>query len=652
VSGTQSDLSLFLFAGPSEDPDKYRLLGTPRGGGEAYVWRASTRTLDPTRRHYALRMVRPVHLTRGVHTNELLLEKLTDSRQRNAHIHHAAFVLDFDFFTGPPPHAPGAAGQPDAWHDLHADDQPAVLIAALGGRNHPDLTPEGLMRRVYAVSAWVDGVTLSEFVDEASGPDAARQPGPREGGHARGNQTTAASGVPTERVTQILTDLSAAVDSLAQVGLYHGDLSPNNVMITSDGAVRIIDTAGIREVPGEESVLMGTPAYAAPDGEKSRAWDRYSVGSLAYYLLTGSAVSRDRPTRSAAQRLSAAGYEQGIVDLVVAALEPSRETRVNELGSWAEDLTGLLLLHPSRRIGRRDAGPYRLGQGPVSRYSGGTVLHYVAHGGDAFVIDTGGSDVRLHLAPDTPPDDVVPPRMAPMDDAAGLSGTSYAGDLRWTVDSDLMSIRVRTLDPRFASSWPEDGTDAAGSAYAAEPIVGVLDVVLDDFDEPVSLVRGASGQPWGLVPLDEPERLPWPAVAAARLAFDADGRMVCFAVTATGVRAAVRDGLSWVEQPFDVPGAYLDVAPVLSGAGFVIALASLTGPVLVTADSLGGPPVAVRTLGTKPCAAVSALPDQRGRVQVAFADAYAFALLTTTITPKPGGSPAVTALTSHALGRR
>lgn len=75
--------------------------------------------------------------------------------------------------------------------------------------------------------------------------------------------------------------LVAALKRLAQLGVYHGDLNPSNVLLTVDGPV-LID-CGIKG--------PGTLAYAAPErmtgGKPDEKSDLFSLGLLLYFWLTG-----------------------------------------------------------------------------------------------------------------------------------------------------------------------------------------------------------------------------------------------------------------------------------------------------------------------------------------------------------------------------
>jgi tRNA A-37 threonylcarbamoyl transferase component Bud32 len=83
-------------------------------------------------------------------------------------------------------------------------------------------------------------------------------------------------------------------------GMVHRDVKPDNLMLTPDGTVKVLDF-GLAALTAERSagglteadVIMGTPAYMAPEqAEDARKADIradvYSLGCTLYHLLTGS----------------------------------------------------------------------------------------------------------------------------------------------------------------------------------------------------------------------------------------------------------------------------------------------------------------------------------------------------------------------------
>ncbi len=100
------------------------------------------------------------------------------------------------------------------------------------------------------------------------------------------------------QVVGVLEGVLAGLAHAEKHGIVHRDLKPENVMVTSAGGVKIADfgMAKARELQaGREltasGTTVGTPAYMAPEQALGQgvgpATDLYSVGVIAYELLTG-----------------------------------------------------------------------------------------------------------------------------------------------------------------------------------------------------------------------------------------------------------------------------------------------------------------------------------------------------------------------------
>ena len=97
----------------------------------------------------------------------------------------------------------------------------------------------------------------------------------------------------------ILRPLLGAVERLHQEGVYHRDISPDNIILAPDGRPVLLDFGAARRVLADKSVALTAilkPAYAPIEqyGESSSVkqgpWtDLYAMGATLHYLLLGRA---------------------------------------------------------------------------------------------------------------------------------------------------------------------------------------------------------------------------------------------------------------------------------------------------------------------------------------------------------------------------
>ena len=101
--------------------------------------------------------------------------------------------------------------------------------------------------------------------------------------------------LPPEDVMDIVAQAARGLAAAHRAGLVHRDVKPGNLLVRSDGLVKITDF-GIARAVGDTTVtqpgmLIGTPAYLAPErvsgAPASPATDLYSLGVVAYQCLTG-----------------------------------------------------------------------------------------------------------------------------------------------------------------------------------------------------------------------------------------------------------------------------------------------------------------------------------------------------------------------------
>jgi eukaryotic-like serine/threonine-protein kinase len=86
------------------------------------------------------------------------------------------------------------------------------------------------------------------------------------------------------QVAQGLADAHAA-------GVIHRDLKPSNILIGSDGTIKLADFGIAKGVDltrmTATSAMLGTPTYLAPEGPLDERSDLYSLGIIAFEVLSG-----------------------------------------------------------------------------------------------------------------------------------------------------------------------------------------------------------------------------------------------------------------------------------------------------------------------------------------------------------------------------
>jgi tetratricopeptide (TPR) repeat protein len=121
----------------------------------------------------------------------------------------------------------------------------------------------------YLVMEYIQGKNLREYIEE------------------RGS-------LPYEEALNIADQVAAALERAHQLGIVHRDIKPQNLMITPDGTVKVLDfgIARVRSLPSlTQSGFVGSPYYISPEqamGEEvDIRSDIYSLGVVLYEMLSG-----------------------------------------------------------------------------------------------------------------------------------------------------------------------------------------------------------------------------------------------------------------------------------------------------------------------------------------------------------------------------
>jgi serine/threonine-protein kinase len=177
--------------------------------------------------------------------------------------------------------------------EMLGGSDPAVAARAIA-RFRREAEAAAHLRSAHTVEIYDFGVTedqtlylVMEFLEGMDLESLVRQHGP----------------MPAPRVVHVLRQSCESLEEAHARGLVHRDIKPANIHLGRVGCredfVKVLDFGLVKSAEGGsqqslasiEGVIMGTPAYMAPEmalGDRvdARA-DLYALGCVAYYLLTG-----------------------------------------------------------------------------------------------------------------------------------------------------------------------------------------------------------------------------------------------------------------------------------------------------------------------------------------------------------------------------
>lgn len=146
----------------------------------------------------------------------------------------------------------------------------AVHLARL---NHPNIVTVFDFERkgdtAYIAMEMVEGVSLSQFL----------------GRHGQ---------LPLDEGIKVASAITAALEAAHGVGLLHGDLKPGNILLGSNGDIKVADfgTAQlVRDATNPDNQLEGTAGYLAPEVLRrqgsTQVSDLFSLGVVMYEMFAG-----------------------------------------------------------------------------------------------------------------------------------------------------------------------------------------------------------------------------------------------------------------------------------------------------------------------------------------------------------------------------
>jgi serine/threonine protein phosphatase PrpC/predicted Ser/Thr protein kinase len=220
-------------------------------------------------------------------------------------------------------------------------DHPHVLKAA----------PARVARRhAYSVSEFIEGQSLAQWMDDHGAPDLAA-------------------------VRSLITQVASGLQALHRREILHRDLRLQNIIVDAEGTVKLIDfgsaqVAGLDDIAPrefEDAAFAGTMQYSAPEvylgAPASRASDLFSLGVIAYQLLTGQlpygprVASANFRAQKRLRYISASQINPEVPDWMDAAL--AKATRLDQRDRYS-DLSEFIydLSHPNPMLTHPEARPW------------------------------------------------------------------------------------------------------------------------------------------------------------------------------------------------------------------------------------------------------------------------------------------------------
>ncbi len=217
----------------------------------------------------------------------------------------------------------------------------------------------------YMVMEYIDGVTLTEYLEAHGGR------------------------LPWQQVNEMMRPLMDSLQTVHRAGIIHRDISPDNIMITKNGELKLIDFGAARFFDNNDAkslTVILKHGYAPPeqyqsDGRQGPWTDVYALSATMYRMLSGIVPQEATERVLAADKVEPLKrLVNDIPDHISAAIDHALKTdpgkRCGSVSDFAQEL---------------QSGPKK-NKGLVIAISAAAVLLLLVGGILAFVLASGNKD--------------------------------------------------------------------------------------------------------------------------------------------------------------------------------------------------------------------------------------------------------------------
>ncbi|HYL39036.1 MAG TPA: protein kinase [Bryobacteraceae bacterium] len=208
--------------------------------------------------------------------------------------------------------------------------------------------------------------------------------------------------LPLDVALQYAGQIADALDAAHDKGIVHRDLKPGNILITRDGAVKVLDfglaKTGAGPAQGSESptftigateagMILGTAAYMSPEQARGKPVDKradiWAFGTVLYEMLTGEQLFRGE---TVSDTLAAVLKEEPqweriparVQPLLRRCLEKDPKTRLRDIGDAAA-LLDIPTPAPSQPSAKQAGVRYGIALGAAALFAIAFGLVSIAH---------------------------------------------------------------------------------------------------------------------------------------------------------------------------------------------------------------------------------------------------------------------------------